>query len=236
MSLNTRSKKSTSIPEIMPVLSRGKHRTAKRGACFMEYASWMAGESWSDHPACTHPSIASLARMVNDCTSDEARSELVSLIPSVIGLLGDGERTSLRVAIRAASEALPVVSESRQRALAAGLLRCEERLEAVDALGSTTSLVQSRTALASTPAACEWASEFLDASGPMHPHSVPLMIDAVIRTAVVGMAEACVNDSDARLAELLGLVIADAVQATAAREATTTFRVSATRRTAHVDA
>jgi hypothetical protein len=182
----------------------------------MEYASWLAGESWTDHPACTHPSIASLARMVNDCTSDEARSDLVDLIPSVIGLLGDGERTSLRVAIRAASQALPVVSESRQRALAAGLLRCEERLETVDASGSATSLEQGRLALTSTPAATEWASEFLNASGPMHPHSVPLMIDAVIRTAVVGMAEACVNDSDARLAELLRLVIADAVEATPA--------------------
>lgn len=219
MSLN-KSHKKTSIPDIMPVLSRGKHRTAKRGACFMEYASWLAGESWSDHPACTHPSIASLARMVNDCTSDESRSELVDLIPSVIGLLGDGERTSLTVAIRAASQALPVVSESRQRALAAGLLRCEERLEKVDAVGSATSLEQGRLALGSTPAATEWASEFLSASGPMHPHSVPLMIDAVIRTAVVGMAEACVTDSDARLAELLRLVIADAVRATPVTAAT----------------
>jgi hypothetical protein len=72
-------------PELLPVLSRGKHRNPRRGACFMEYASYLAGESWSDHPACTHPALASLARMVNDCISDEARGRLVTLIPTVIG-------------------------------------------------------------------------------------------------------------------------------------------------------
>ena len=71
---------------MVPVLSRGKHRSPRKGACFMEYASHLAGERWSDHPACTHPAVASLARAVNDCTSDSGRSRLVPMIPSVIGL------------------------------------------------------------------------------------------------------------------------------------------------------
>ena len=29
-------------PESMPVLSRGKHRNSRRGACFMEMASFLA--------------------------------------------------------------------------------------------------------------------------------------------------------------------------------------------------
>ena len=34
----------------------------------MEMASYLAGERWSDHPKCTHPLVASVARMVNDNT------------------------------------------------------------------------------------------------------------------------------------------------------------------------
>jgi hypothetical protein len=38
-------------PALLPVLSRGKHRNPRKGACFMEFASLLAGERWSDHPA-----------------------------------------------------------------------------------------------------------------------------------------------------------------------------------------
>ena len=30
----------------------------------MEFASFLAGERWSDHPACTHPLLAGVARDV----------------------------------------------------------------------------------------------------------------------------------------------------------------------------
>ena len=53
-------------PELVPVLSAGRHRNPRKGACFMEMASFLAGERWSDHPSCTHPLLASLARLVND--------------------------------------------------------------------------------------------------------------------------------------------------------------------------
>ena len=66
--------KSSSLPDGIPVLSRGRHRTPRRGACFMEFASYLAGERWSDHPACTHGTLAHLARMVNDLTSDAGRA------------------------------------------------------------------------------------------------------------------------------------------------------------------
>jgi hypothetical protein len=44
----------TQLPELVWVLSLGKHRSAGPGAYFMELASLLAGEQWSDHPACTH--------------------------------------------------------------------------------------------------------------------------------------------------------------------------------------
>ena len=67
-------------PELIPVLSRGKHRNPRRGGCFMEMASYLAGERWSDRPACTHPLLAAVARDVNDYTSDAGRSRLVGPI------------------------------------------------------------------------------------------------------------------------------------------------------------
>jgi hypothetical protein len=55
----------------------------------MEFASYLAGERWSDHPACTHGTLAHLARLVNDLTSNTARARLTPLIPTVIGLTSD---------------------------------------------------------------------------------------------------------------------------------------------------
>jgi hypothetical protein len=83
------SKTQPHVPDMLPVLSRGKHRSPRKGACFMELASYLAGERWSDHPACTHSWLAAVARLVNDHTSDEGRPLLAELIPSVIGLTGD---------------------------------------------------------------------------------------------------------------------------------------------------
>src|SRR3954469_7130258 len=97
-------------PDLMPVLSRGKHRNPRKGACFMELASFLAGERWSDHPACTHRLLAALARHVNDYTSDEGRSRLGELVPSVIGLTSDDPVVDARIALRAATQALPVVA------------------------------------------------------------------------------------------------------------------------------
>ena len=62
------------VPDGVPVLSRGRHRSPRRGGCFMEFASFLAGERWSDHPACTHPLLGQLARQVNDLIGDSAVS------------------------------------------------------------------------------------------------------------------------------------------------------------------
>ena len=65
-------------PDRMPILSPGRHRSPRRGACFMEFASYLAGERWSDHPECTHRTLALLARMVNDRTSEAGRARLTA--------------------------------------------------------------------------------------------------------------------------------------------------------------
>jgi hypothetical protein len=119
-------------PDLMPVLSRGKHYSPRRGACFMEFASYLAGERWSDHPSCTHPLLAGLARLVNDYTSDAQRQRLAPLVPSVVGLTSDDVRVDLRIALRAALSALPVVAEERQRSMAATILVANRLLGELD--------------------------------------------------------------------------------------------------------
>ena len=204
-----------SLPDIMPVLSRGKHRTPKSGGCFMEFASYLAGESWSDHPACTHPVLASLARMVNDCSSDDGRSRLALLIPSVIGLTGSDKRVEIMVALRAGCEALPVASLERQRALAVGILTCERNVSVLNSElphPQLTDQVQARirVALDQAPDAERWARDFI---GSVHSWSHtkfnPRTADTIIRVAVQGISEACISDPDARLYALLDHAIED---------------------------
>ena len=113
------------LPALLPMLSRGKHRNPRKGACFMEFASLLAGERWSDHPACTHPLLAAVARHVNDHTSDAGRQRLAGLIPSVIGLTGDDLHIDARIALGSATMALPVVAADRQRVMAVSVLSCD---------------------------------------------------------------------------------------------------------------
>src|SRR5699024_5080288 len=113
----------TTAPTMMPMLARGKHRKPRRGACFMELASYLAGEPWSDHPACTDPALAQLARLVNDLTTDAGRPQLAPMIPAVIGVTGLGEEYAEEVAIIAALHALPIASLDHEHGLGVGLLR-----------------------------------------------------------------------------------------------------------------
>lgn len=195
--------------QLLPVLSPGRHRNPRRGACFMEYASYLAGLRWSDHPSCTHPSVAALARLVNDVTSDEARSRLTALIPSVVGLVGNDPRVPLIVSSLAASSALPISSEIRQRALAAGLLRCERLLAGSSGPVTDRTRATVRAALDRAPAAEAWARAFEGEDSVTRPRPIAISDEAILRASVIGIAEACILDPDERLVRLLTKVIAE---------------------------
>lgn len=183
------------VPQLVPVLARGRHRSARQGACFMEFASYLAGERWSDHPACTHPLLASLARDVNDLVGDDARSQLVALIPRVVGLNGDDPEIADRIAVLAAAHALPIVALQRQTALASAL----QRVKGSDATGRAIA-----AALGAAPGAVSWVRHL--ALPDLHsdsPASVARARAAVVHTAATGIALACVDDADARLVRLL---------------------------------
>jgi hypothetical protein len=74
------------VPEGLPVLSRGKHRNPAHGACFMEYTALLAGEAHTDQPACVDAELAAVLRGANDKLSDADRARLVPLLGRSIGL------------------------------------------------------------------------------------------------------------------------------------------------------
>jgi hypothetical protein len=193
----------------LPVLSRGKHRNPRKGACFMEFASYLAGERWSDHPACTHPLLASVARHVNDFSTDAGRSRLAPLVPSVIGLNGDDPRIEPRVALRCIRLALPVVAQDRQHVLAVALLRCEQVLAEFDGKPAGTVTPESRAALAAVPQAERWARHFISTAGRGARPFKGRTAERAVSCAVQGVAEACIPDPDGLLRELLDAAIAE---------------------------
>jgi hypothetical protein len=197
------------VPDVMPHLSAGRHRNPRRGACFMEFASYLAGERWSDHPACTDRVLGALARGVNDVVLDERRDELIPLIPRIIGLRSSDSRLGLIVALRAAIAALPVASMERQRALAVAIIATTDALTS-RGIPDPQLVAAGNRALADTPDADRWARQRL-AEWTVRPNElVRNGCEAIVRTAVVGIAQACIADPDDRLLRLLREAIDDA--------------------------
>src|SRR6188472_1657606 len=156
-------------PDVMPILSPGRHRSPRRGACFMEFASYLAGERWSDHPACTNGTLAHLARMVNDRTSDAGRARLTPLIPTVVGLTSEDPQLDVLLALRAASAALPIAAEERQRSQAVGVRVALDVLAERDDELAVESRELAEAALRAAPTADAWAIQFIHKVGPGRP-------------------------------------------------------------------
>ena len=204
----------TTQPEGLPILSPGRHRSPRHGACFMEFASYLAGERWSDHPACTHGTLAQLARMVNDRTSDAARARLTPLVPSVIGLTSDDPLLNVLLAVRAAHAALPIAAEERQRSQAVGLHVALDALRERRDEFAEEAVALARAALRAAPAADEWATRFIDEIGPARrrPGMSVQQCRDIVTAAVDGIAQACVADPDDRLVALLTAAVSDAAR------------------------
>ena len=199
----------SNIPALMPRLSPGAHRSPRRGACFMEFASYLAGERWSDHPVCTDPVLASLARGVNDKLTDARRDEIAIEIPRVIGLRGDDSVVGLVVALRAAVAALPVASMERQRSLAIGILAVRTALRERDVdTGPLGTLADQ--ALADVPDAVAWASKYLAAQTSKARDLHHSAAEAITRISTTGIAAACIDDPDSLLIATLSGAIDEA--------------------------
>lgn len=197
------------MPDLVPVLSRGRHRNPRRGACFMEMASFLAGERWSDHPTCTHPLLAALARQVNDSISDAGRPQLAGLIPSVIGLTSDDPHVDALIAVRCATTALPVAGAERQRVLAVSVLVCERMLGFLDGRPAAIVAERSSRALEQVPHAAGWARQFSAGFAPSTKVFRRRAAPNTVRYAVEAIARACTPDPDTMLRDLLAGAIND---------------------------
>jgi hypothetical protein len=173
------------VPEYVPVLSAGRHRSPRSGGCFMEIASFLAGARWSDHPKCADPSLSELARCVNDVMPDDHRSQLAVMIPSVIGT---GQRRSTRerallgaVVVRSCTlRALPLVDE-KSVPIACALIGAER------VLGERTAAAEA--VLTTQPAAAataeSWAREYAGTWGRAGTYvalAVPLSIKLTVKS------------------------------------------------------
>ncbi|MDO8107586.1 hypothetical protein Q6348_10305 [Isoptericola sp. b441] len=182
----------TQIPESLPVLGPGAHRRPRDGGCFMEWASLLAGERWSDHPRCTHPLLAHLARAVNDVVDDRARQRLAPWIPAVVGLTGGTVRWDLEIALLVTRRAIGLGGTLDVLGpLAAGLLTVDRALATVDGRTGARLRPGTRDALDQVPAAAAWAREWTE------PLGVP-------RSGYHDLSRAAVDRSLAVLASHLG--------------------------------
>ena len=223
----------SSTPGVVPILTAGRHRGPRQGACFMEFASFLAGERWSDHPSCTQAGLAHMARAVNDLTSNEGRNRLSSLIPSVIGLTSDDPRIELVIAVNGVAAALPDAPLDRQHALAVGGLVCQDALLRSDSAGGFDATPVSERldrALLDAPEATAWARTFLERNSRWRRTEVTSrQSHATIAMAVDGVRSACVPYPDDRLRDLLATTIELCTEFVAAEKAAREKRAVAER-------
>ncbi|MEX0426917.1 hypothetical protein AB3X52_04725 [Nocardioides sp. DS6] len=195
-------------PDIVPLLGRGHHRTMRKGACFMEMASYLAGEKWSDHPRCTHPLLGELARDVNDAVSDDTRQRLAPMIPDVVGLNPTDPRVDAWIARLATIAALPISAYATQRVVAVGLLRCERMLAEIESRPSYDLSPLASDAFSDAPEAATWAHDFVRQIGVPSGRRTGRTFASetgpvIVRHCVSGIAQATVRDREERLLQLL---------------------------------
>ena len=77
-------------------LAPGSHSSPREGVCVVELASLLAGEEFSDRPACVCDVIAGYLRSWNDRTGHAQRQRLVPYSFRAIGSGGDPEATRRR--------------------------------------------------------------------------------------------------------------------------------------------
>lgn len=169
----------------------------------MEFASYLAGERWSDHPNCTHPLLAQLARCVNDCIGDDFRGTLVPHIPSVIGVTGDDPRVDVELALRAATTALPVAPHSRQGVIAIGILSGERILAILEGRPEDDLRPEAEEALRNAPEAARWARQFGAPAKVSVRNFCRNAAPCIVQVSVEGIAEACIPHPEQMLVDLL---------------------------------
>jgi hypothetical protein len=77
-------------------LAQGGHDSPRDGVCVVELASLLAGERFSDRPACVDHVIGGYLRSLNDRASHAERQRLLPYAERAVGSCGDRKATHLR--------------------------------------------------------------------------------------------------------------------------------------------
>jgi hypothetical protein len=177
----------TRLPDGLPVLAPGRHRRKRNGVCLMEFTSVLAGERFSDHPQCTDPVLATVARTVNDYSTDRGRQQLAVLASELTAAAPAGPEVGYMLARRCLLTGLPFAAGQRRRVIVVGLLGLD-RAARGSAGGWRHGLIDIDTELAllSDPAELEAAAELV--RGLRVPpreyirRGLPVAIEAAVRT------------------------------------------------------
>lgn len=189
----------STFPDSLPVLAVGHHRDPRDGGCLMEWVSLLAGERWSDHPTCTHPLLAHLARAVNDRVSDESRHALVHLAPMLTGARSDDPSWSLEIATVTVRHALRRAGAQEGPELAVALVTLDRLLGPTDGRSPDEKRATTTEVLATVPTAALWADEFTRAMGP--PRHVRGLTRGIVDAAVTTVSAS--SDADDALVAML---------------------------------
>jgi hypothetical protein len=169
----------------------------------MEYVSVLAGAPFSDAPPCTDPTLAAIARAVNDYSGDEKRQRL-ALLASDLTTAGPLELTQRHdLARRCLLTAIPYSVGDRRRVLVVGLLGLE-RAAAGDTRGFSPDVVSLDTefALLGCDTAVRQAVERLEALPVSLEAHRDRGLAAAIEMAIATIAEEAADPDDV-LYELL---------------------------------
>ena len=101
-------------------LSRGRHSSPEHGACVMELASMLAGESFSDHPRSVSRPIASFLRGYNDLVDDRRRADLYRYAAEAVAPVAGPGATAFA---KAAAKLQTVLGEHQDSVTAQAWLR-----------------------------------------------------------------------------------------------------------------
>lgn len=203
------------IPDTLPLLSPGRHRRRRRGVCLMEYTSIIAGERFSDHPRCTDPVLAAIARAVNDYSTDAGRQRLAVLASELTAANGADPAIRFAIARRCLLTALPHARPERRRVLVIGLLGLDRAAHA-QSRGWRPDMVTLDTEFAllaeadELTAAAGWLQRQRVTPREYLRHGLPAAVELAIATVA---REA--DDPDEVLGDLLRDCVADYRQAAA---------------------
>jgi hypothetical protein len=140
----------------LPPLAKGAHAPDSGRACMMEAAAYIAGEPWSDRPACVCPVIAAFARKMNDAVPDDMRDALLRpLVQLTVGTRASSAVERRRAYI-AADFAVRQVAPAALRA--AGLHAKAGELAALPAVTSKKTAAAANVAAANVAAAARAAA------------------------------------------------------------------------------